>query len=226
MKNFSKSWTNPANITKLKDIEISLETNTVATAQARQAKKEVYQKQEEFAEVTGKVAKAKQRHGQLAATLASIEPAIKAIEQNRLLRFSQGQPARGSSMPVSPKATTIVLLALLAGIASGGVFVVLTEVFDHVYRSSGHVARSLGLPMLESIDEIVTGQDRRYLFVRNAVIIPLMVFCFIGLTGLTGSMAYLSIERPWAYQKIRKIPQAALQLFAGEICRLMTAFDK
>ncbi len=201
---------------KLKDIEISMQTNELATNQLRQAKREVYDKQEEFAEITGLVAQAKQKQRRLETTLTSIEPAIKAIEQDRLLQFSEGQPARGSSIPISPKSQTIVLLSLLAGLATGVVFVVLAEVFDHVYRASGQVARSLGLPLLESIDEIITAKDRRYLFLRRAVVTPLIVTCLVGLTGFVGSMAYLSIEQPWTYQKIRKIPQAAVRLFADQ----------
>jgi len=199
---------------KITDIDISLETNGAAIAQLREAKREIFQRQEEFAEILGETSKAKQKLSQLEVTVASIEPALKAVAQNRLMQFSEGQPASGSSIAVSPKATTILLLALLSGIACGVVFVILAEIFDHVYRSSGQVARSLGLPMLEAIDEIVTAQDRRYRFVRSAVVTPLVIICFIGLTGLSGSMAYLSIERPWAYQKLRRIPEAALRLFA------------
>ena len=182
--------------------------------QMRQAKRKVYEKQEEFAEATGSVFQASQRQRQLEVTLSNIEPAINAIEQGRLLQFSEGQPARGSVRPVSPRARSVLLLALMAGISSGIVMVILAEVVDHVYRSSGQVARTLGLPMLESIDEIITSEDRRHLFVRKAVLTPLIVVCFIGLVGLTGSMAYLSIEQPWTYQKIRKIPEAAVGLFA------------
>jgi hypothetical protein len=201
---------------KMKDVEISVETNELAMQQLQQAKRNIFQKQEEFAEIMGRVAQARQRHTQLQATLASIEPAIKAVKQDRLLQFSQGPPARGSHIPVSPRAITVVLLAVVAGVISGMLFVVLAEVFDHVYRSSGQVARGLGLPMLESIDEIVTTEDRRRLFLQKAVATPLVIICLVGLTGLTGSMAYLSIERPWTYEKMRKIPQAALRLFAGE----------
>lgn len=199
---------------KLKDIGIGLETNQLALKQLGQAKRDVYDKQEEFADAVGHVAQTRHRYRQVEQTLANIEPAIKAVEQNRLLQFSEGQPARGSTIPVSPSANTVVLLALLAGIASGAVFVVLAEVFDHVYRSSSQVAKSLGLPMLESIDEIVTGQDRRARFFKRMVLSPVVVCCFAALTGLTGSMAYLSIQQPWTYQKIRRIPEAALELFA------------
>ena len=198
---------------KIKDIDISLQSNELTLTELNRAKDEVYDRQEEFAEVIGNVQKAKQRHGQLESTLATIEPAIKAVEQDRLLQFSEGQPARGGNTPVSPRATSVVLLALVAGIAAGVIFVILAEVLDHVYRSSSQVSRSLGLPMLEAIDEIVTAHDRRRFLVYHAVVTPLIVLCCLGLTGLTGSMAYLSITQPWTYQKIRNVPEAALHLF-------------
>ena len=200
---------------KLKEVEIGLGSNEAAIEDLRQAKSEIYEKQEEFAGVMSHVRTARQRRSKLEVTLASIEPAIKAVEQNRLLQFTEGQPARGSSIPISPRSTTVVLLSLIAGIAAGILLVVLAEVFDQVLRSSSQVARSLGLPMLETIDEIVTSVDRRRLFVRKAVISPLVVACFIGMTVLSGSLAYLSLQRPWAYQRISRVPRAVFQLFAG-----------
>jgi hypothetical protein len=201
---------------KMKDVEIGVESNDISINELSAAKREVFQKQEEFADIMGRVAQSRQRHGRLLSTLASIEPAIKAIEQGRLLQFSEGQPARGNAIPVSPKAMTVVLFALFAGIAAGALFVMLAEVFDSVFRSSGQVARALGLPMLEAIDEIVTTQDRRSIFLRRVVVMPVIMLTMLLLTGLAGSMAFLSIERPWTYQKIRKIPDAAIHLFAGE----------
>ena len=198
---------------KLHDIEASLGTNELTLEELAKAKNELYEKQALFSEVIARVGKAKQRYAQIGSTLSTIEPAIKAAEQDRLLQFSEGQAAHGSVMPISPKAATIVLLAVLAGAIAGVVFVVLAEVLDHVYRSSSQVGRSLGLPILEAIDEIVTGNDRRRLMVQRAVVSPLMILMFVACTGLTGSMAYLSITRPWTYQRIRNIPNAALNLF-------------
>ncbi len=212
---------------KLKDVEFSLGSNQTATEELVQVRQEIYQKQEEFARVSGEVAKAKRKLSQVETTLAMIEPAIKAVDQDRLLQFSVGQPARGSSTPVSPRSATVVLISLLAGIAVGVVFIVLAEVFDHILRSSNQVARGLGLPLLESIDEIITTHDRRRLFVRKVVVSPLVIACFMGLTGLTGSMAYLSLERPSAYQRMSRVPRAVLQLFANtsEASATATASD-
>ena len=66
---------------------------------------------------------------------------------------------------------------------------------------------------MEAIDEIVTATDRRRYMVYHAVVSPILVILCLGLTGLTGSMAYLSITQPWTYERIRSIPNAALDLF-------------
>jgi hypothetical protein len=198
---------------KLHDIDAGLSTNELTLQDLERAKNELYGKQEEFAAVMASVSKARQRFAQIGTTLSTIEPAIKAAEQDRLLQFSEGPPAHGSAMPTSPKASTIVVLALLAGVIAGALFVVLAEVLDHVFRSSGQVGRSLGLPILEAIDEIVTGNDRRRLLVHRAVLSPMVIVLFVACTGLSGSMAYLSITRPWTYTRIRNIPNAALNLF-------------
>lgn len=202
---------------KLKDVEIRLDGNMLALEQVRDAKRNLYVRQDEFEDATAAVSKARRRHNEIGSTLARIEPAIAAIEKDRLVRFSHGEPARGGGIAVNPKAKTIVLLAVVTGLIAGVIFVVLAEILDNVYRSAGRVSRSLGIPILEAIDEIVTSQDRRRHIVRRAVVVPILVGSCLALTGLTGAMAYLSIERPWAYKRFQQIPEAALQLFAGSV---------
>ena len=107
-----------------------------------------------------------------------------------------------------------MLLALLAGLGMGTLFVVLAELFDHIYRSSTHVAQSLGLPILETIDEIVTAADRRKLLIKRAVIVPVAVCMCMAITGTTGALAYLSLERPHTYKRIVELRDRAANLFA------------
>ncbi len=198
---------------KLREIEIDLETNREATERLLDAKTQLFDRRDEFDNILARVIRCRQRLAQHEETLAGIEPVIKTIEQGRLLQFSEGSPPIGGATPISPKSASIVVLALLAGLAAGVIFVILAELVDGVYRSSAHVAKSLGLPVLESIDEIVTGPDKRRILVQRAVVSPLIVACCLGMTGLAGSMAYLSLRRPWTYERIRSIPQAALELF-------------
>lgn len=203
--------------TKLKDVGLSLEKTNASLQQLYDAKSGIFQHQEVMEEATSAVTKAQNRRRELDAMIAKIDPAIVAIEDGRLLQFSEGEVARGSSIPVNPKSTTILLLAILAGIAAGAVFVVLAEIFDHVYRSSAHVAKSLGLPILEAIDEIVTSQDRRRRLLGHTVLTPLMVSAFLLITGVAGAMAYLSIQKPWTYEKLRTIPRKTLHYFTNHM---------
>lgn len=197
----------------IRGIGVDLEANAQATERLVDARSQMFDRRDEFDGVTSAVKRSQQRLAQHEETLAGIEPVIKTIEQGRLLQFSEGSPPTGGATPVSPKSASIILLALVAGLAAGVIFVVLAELVDGVFRSSAHVAKSLGLPVLESIDEIVTGSDKRHLLVQRAVVAPLLVACCLGVTGLAGSMAYLSLNQPWAYERIRSIPQTALNLF-------------
>ncbi len=201
--------------TKIKDIDLSLEKTDASLKQLYDAKSGIFQHQEVMEDANSAVAKAQNRRRELDSMIAKIDPAIEAIEDGRLLQFSEGEAARGSSIPVNPKSTTILLLAVLAGIAAGAVFVVLAEIFDHVYRSSAHVAKSLGLPILDAIDEIVTSQDRRRRLLSRTVLAPVMVTAFLLITGVAGTMAYLSIQKPWTYEKLRTIPSKTLQYFTN-----------
>ena len=105
------------------------------------------------------------------------------------------------------------MLALVAGIVAGALVVIVAEVLDNVFRSSSQVARALGLPMLEAIDEIVTPQDRRILFLRKVVFVPVIAFLFVGLTVFSGSMAYLSLERPASWRRFPQTHRLGLDFF-------------
>ncbi|MCO6435865.1 MAG: hypothetical protein J5J06_02115 [Phycisphaerae bacterium] len=199
---------------KLANLAISIQTVEDKIASLKQARSELFQRQEEFADVQERVVLASRRHQQVLNSIAAVEPAIQAVEAGHFLQFSPGEPARGSVIPVNPKSTTILLLAVLAGIAAGTVFTVLAEVFDNVYRSSTEVARSLGLPILDSIDEIITSADRRKRILTQSVLSPIVVTCFLVITLYTGTMAYLSIQNPGSFKRLKRIPEAAMRLLS------------
>ena len=149
-------------------------------------------------------------------TLRLLEPAITANTQGKLMEFIDVRPARGEAIPTSPKAKAVFLLAALAGLGAGVLFVILAELFDHIFRSSNHVAQSLGLPILETIDEIVTTVDKRRLLVRKVVVVPLVIMITLSITGTTGGLAYLSLEHPSTYDRVRNISDKALSILWGE----------
>lgn len=200
---------------KIKECEINLESTQHMIEKLETAKAQIFELQEEYADVSGQVSMTRRNYANMAGILAKIEPALRVNQQNKLLHWAPGPPASGAATPINPKSRTVILLALIAGAGVGVIFVVLAEILDHVYRNSSQVARSLGLPLLESIDEIVTAKDRRRLLVHRTVATPLILLLCLGAVGLTGSMAYLSIERPATYERIQRIPRSAIDLIAG-----------
>jgi hypothetical protein len=163
----------------------------------------------------GRIQKSKARETQLQAALAQLEPALRAVEQNRLIRFTPGPPARVSDRPVAPNPTTVVLFALFAGLACGVIGLVLGEVFDQSFHSAEQVAASLNIPLLEVIDEIMTsGERRRGAFGRGMMAHAVAIGGIVAVVG-SGSLAYLCVERPKLYEKVRQIPIMAAGFLAG-----------
>lgn len=199
---------------RMASLEIDLTVNGEAATRLHKVKSNVYVNQEAMADVAAAVGRAEREYARLSETVSEIEPAIKASEQDRLLHFPASKPALGSSIPLNPKASTIILLAVLAGVAVGVVFVILAEILDRVFRSSTQVARTLGLPILDVIDEIVTSADRRRNLIRRTVLAPLAMVCCLGVTVVTGSLAFLSIQYPWTYQRIQGLPDRAMEYIA------------
>jgi uncharacterized protein involved in exopolysaccharide biosynthesis len=200
--------------TKIREIDLEMQDNEAAIAQLSRARKSFHEFDKQYAAVKEQIDNANSKYKANEQTLRSLEPALRAIRQGKLLKFFAEQPAHGSATPVSPKTTTIFLLALMAGVGAGGMFVILAELFDHVLRSTSHVSRALGVPILETIDEIITSADRRRNLIRNFVITPVAVVLIFGITAGSASLAYLAIERPWAYERIIDLPRKAAQLFA------------
>jgi uncharacterized protein involved in exopolysaccharide biosynthesis len=200
--------------TKIKEIDLEMQDNEAAIAQLSRAKKSFHEFDRQYAAAKEQINNARSKYKTNEQTLLSLEPALRAIRQGKLLKFFAEQPAHGSATPVSPKTTTIFLLALMAGVGAGAMFVILAELFDHVLRSTTHVSRALGVPILETIDEIITSADRRRNLIRNFVIAPLAVVLIFGITAGSASLAYLAIERPWAYERIIDLPHKAAQLVA------------
>ncbi len=202
---------------QIRDTDLSVQVNELETAQLIKAKAKVYDLQDAYADNSGRTGKARQRHSSHVHMLSKIEPAIRVNQQDKLLHWSIGEAAHGREAPIDPKARTIVLLSLLAGVIAGVVLVVLAEVLNHTYRSADQVSRSLGIPVLSAIDEIVTSQERRRLLVRRAVVTPIVLTTLLGFAGGSGSLAYLSLQEPATYRRIQEMPRAALELIASSV---------
>jgi len=109
--------------------------------------------------------------------------------------------AESSRRPISPKAQSVLLLAFGVGLAFGACAVFLREFFDHTFHAASAVSFSLGVPVLEGIDEILLPADRRRLLARKLVMVP-VACAFLSVLVVSGSLAYLSLEHPRRFKRI------------------------
>ncbi|RJP31674.1 MAG: hypothetical protein C4547_15285 [Phycisphaerales bacterium] len=160
-------------------------------------------------------ARAEAQHYQ--SVLNKIVPVLRANDLGHAVNFDEERSASGSRVAVNPRTKTIVLAAIFAGICAGVVFAILAELVDHVYRSSTQVAKSLGLSVLETIDVIVTGADRRRRLVRRLVVAPIVVTLGLGALSISGLAAYLSLQDPIRYERLRHWPTTLLGQYVAPI---------
>ncbi len=139
---------------------------------------------------------------------------LEADESQRGVLFEKIKTATGSSVPVSPRISTIVVLTLIAGMVSGVVVLLFAELFDRTIRTRRQISRGLGLRILESIDEIVISGARRRRLAR-AVFVPVACGMLTCLVLGSGSLAYLSLERRAFFQRVITLPRSALDCVVG-----------
>lgn len=170
---------------------------------------EIFDQRQEFSRIQEELERATDEHDTYIGLVAQCDRALTVENENRGILFTDVVEARGSVVPVSPLAKTVLTLSLLAGVAAGAGFVVLAELFDRRFRTATQVTKALGLPILEGIDEIVTSAERRKQFVRRAVVVPIASAVLLTLLGVSGGLSYLSLRHPARFERLMQTPIAA-----------------
>lgn len=131
---------------------------------------------------------------------------ILAVESsNRGIHFTTMQDAILSAKPTSPNGTMLVAICLAIGAGIGALVVLITELMDRSFQTVRQLNSTLGIPVIESIDEIVSEAARRRLILRRFVMMPGLTAVLGLLMSLAGSMAYMSLEFPSGYEQMRRM---------------------
>jgi hypothetical protein len=117
--------------------------------------------------------------------------------------------------PSSPDAKLVMMVCFAMGAAVGLLLVLLTELLDQSYRTVKQLKSSLGLPVIESVDEIVTEALRRQRLIRHYVLRPTAALVCVCLMVIAGLMAYLSLEDPGGYEILNSAPLQAYHSVVG-----------
>lgn len=125
---------------------------------------------------------------------------VMAVESvDRGVRFNTIEEVRPPGKPVTPKLGATFMLSSGVGLALAVLAVFLRELMDRSLRSPARVGQVLGIPVLETIEEIlVRPSPRRWI---GRYVLPTTVVLQAGLVLMLGWLLYLSLERPATYHR-------------------------
>lgn len=151
---------------------------------------------------------------ELAAWQKQIDPIqriLDAQKRDRGVRFISVQEPGTVARPRSPDARVVLLGCLVIGLVAAALAVLAVELVDRSFRSAVQVAGSLGIPVLETIHEIITAREQRRRVVMHLVVLPTGAVAGLLLAVSTAAGAYLSLEAPWLYEPLRLDPVKTIQ---------------
>lgn len=155
-----------------------------------------------YLKLAGDVERLSSELGTWQAAIAPIQNALYLENKNRSIHFATVKEATTSGKPTSPAGTLVMMVCLGIGLAGGVLTVLLAELLDRSFRTVKQLTTSLGVPIIESIDEIVTAAAHKRRLVRKLLLLPATAVLLLSAMALSGTMAYMSIERPGTYESI------------------------
>lgn len=161
----------------------------------------------------------RQKAERIESELKSWEDSVKPVAQmrtaqhsGRSIHFATIRDVEQSSRPTYPSALLVVGICLAVALAAGVVTVLAREFLDHSYRTVKHLSSSLGVPVIESIDLIVTRAQRKRRLAWNMLAMPALAILLLAALAGTGTAAYLSLEQPAKLVEIKAKPHRAIQI--------------
>lgn len=135
---------------------------------------------------------------------------LAAEDSQRGILFERIRPAAGSHVPASPRASTVAVLVLFAGLVAGILAVLLSELFDRTLRTREQIIKEFGLPILESVGEILTAATRRRRLFFRLVWAPVCTVVLLGGVATCGLAACLSLQNKDLYERTFSFPRSVL----------------
>lgn len=189
--------------TRLRIVESEIDKHEQVLANVFKHRKEYLFKKDNISQAVEEYHHAMER-------VALAEGVLNADDSERGITFTELTPPTPCVRPIHPKSTTVLALSLLVGFAAGAIGVLLKELFDHTYRTSKQVTRSLGLGILESVDEIITSADRARRFRRKVFYAPVAILVLGAGVFISCAAAYMSVEHPSRFNRMMRGPRALI----------------
>jgi len=169
-----------------------------------------------YLDLRGRCADAKAELNAWQQQLVPIRHILTVESKNRGIHFQTREEPTAASRPSYPASLMVLSICLISGVVVGVIGMLLSELIDRSFRTTRQITTALGVPLIESIDEIVTAAIRKKRLVRRLVAVPVATFLMVFVMAIAGAMAYLSIEHPGDFDKLSRMPGRTVRGILGQ----------
>jgi hypothetical protein len=131
--------------------------------------------------------------------LLQLDRILAADSEQRGTLFTVVEEPKSNGRPIAPRVGPVFAVCGGSGLAAAALLVAVLELLDRSFRSTGQVARALGIPVLECIGVIPTPRIRRRRWLSRLLWGPTLAL-LVALLLTTGTLAYVSLEYPRTHQ--------------------------
>jgi uncharacterized protein involved in exopolysaccharide biosynthesis len=169
----------------------------------------------EYLGILQDIESAKGAHKLWENNLAQVMRVQDAEFNNRGIAFNTVEIAVPSARPFSPRWVTVLLFCLATGSLLGAAGVLSAELFDRTFRTSGQVAKVLGIPIISDVAEIISPTEMRRRLLKKVLLQPMVAAALLLLVSFAGLSTYLHIERPEQFTNLMENPSETLMQLLG-----------
>ena len=169
-----------------------------------------------YLDVKAKATDAKAELNAWQQQLVPIRHILTVESKNRGIHFVTRKEPALSTRPSYPASLMVISICLISGAVAGVISMLLCELIDRSFRTTRQITTTLGVPLIESIDEIVTSAIRRQRLIRRMLVVPVATFVMVFALAIAGTMAYLSIESPSDFDKLARTPGRTMRNLIGQ----------
>jgi uncharacterized protein involved in exopolysaccharide biosynthesis len=143
--------------------------------------------------------------------LNRVNMSLAAEDGNRGVQLNFIRPCGALTMPVSPNLVHVLLAAIGMGLMAGTVSILFAHRTNESFTTGEQLSHAMGIALIGSVSEIISGQQRRMRRLRNYVLYPLNIAGMSAVLLVMVAMLYVNLKRPELYGRMIDNPQATIR---------------